>query len=1115
MKDLSKTREVQSDQSVSHSLVLHSIEGMVEAYLGLNESVREMVKFTESELRIQRKDDEIAEGRQQAKLERERLAAATNGKPLPSQPLSTSSNGSSASGASAHSNSNPPHPNIQVSIPDNSSLPDAKPVPNESVEPTTPTSADSGVRSESPYTPKVYQETPLPSPSKSSTSTSTSSTISPSPPIDPNSAEGKRLERAKKMKDLQQDYAALLSVKRHCVKTLRALRNAHMLVSAVDTLKDILADKEFQAAWIAFQAITEIFHTLVPYSKLPLLRCLNEHVECYKALLRKDIFAIFREYVGDKFMGGMAMSGSMSPSSGGGFIAPPVASSSTSGGGSRNIKMSQLTKLDYCCRLIDSLYSSFERKELVKWWITVSLAGYTQNVARKQYGDFMQPRVVHNQLTGFESLEKIFGWIMTELRDMYDAEYVHVFPKIWYVDALFVRKFFEVVRVQVAATLESQEQSIKEENNARKALMEAKKAQAIMAEMNHQSSAHSTLKKLAHSASASNLSLRASSTSASAAAAASSASNGGRVTSISDMYAPQPSASNHVSPPPPQQSSSSQSQSQSQSSHPSNSALGTSVSASTAGSNHKSSDSIDLNAIADEKPLVFDFYRPLLKTIEFENQIRSRWLNPSTQSSLSEEDLYGVLGTVPNPALNTDIPQPKNPPPYPFQFAGYISSAFHPYLPHMLKSERTRFYNFLEELDEEDTWDVESADITTCHFSAATKLFVMIQKSMERYSKVMPCDAFLDLFKEYRTSISNYLELLSKHLPASKNLQEEEVSSLCATINTSDYILDRSSLLARTFIQMVSGIDVETNSIEELNEEQQSFINILREQVDFSQVEEQVSSLNHRATHVLAGSILRKLEPSLQSMKEGRTAGGANASGTIAGMNPSMNGGSTVNDENRYIREIIYTLRQTLTPKAKMSSFAYLAQVVTQELLKLYHTSLRGVKYKITESVAQQMLLDLQSLKNFLLHGIPEMKVKATRAANGPLDAFKNSTNNSTSNDGSTSATAIEPALPAAFKPFIRLIHTASAPIENLLKSLTAPNGRLISTYKIIFPKADHKSVYDLLTMRGLTSGDQEKLIKSYNATQKNPSDQIPIMKKDFFGNIKDMVRDAKHVINS
>lgn len=972
MKDLARAREVQADRTESHSLVMHALEGMVEGYLGLNESVREMVKFITMEIREQEKDNQFSDQRQ---ANRHAAAAANgNGYGHTNGDAPVAGNGTGSTTAAADG------------------------------------SAPQGALS------------------------AESHTNGEGKPVDTLAADGKRALGTKRMAELAQDHAALQSVKRHCVKTLRALRNVHVLVSGVDALRDIIADKEFHSARLAFAAITDLFATLTAYSRLPVLRSLNGHVECYKAALRKEIFSAFREHLGASYL---------------------AAPSNT---GAKAAKIVSLSRLHHCARLIDLLYSSVERKELVKWFVAVQIQSYNQLVARRTFGDVLTPTLGANgQPTGFELLDKQLAWVWSELKSMWDDEYVQVFPSQWYVDALFVRKYFEILRLQVSTTLEAQEQRIKDENETRRALTEAKKARAIMMEMN----------RMQHSGSSTNLSGQRSGGAGNAAAAAN-----GRAKPATDPAAPQRPNGASDSPP---------------ASRP-----GLAHSSSFSGSSPDAGSTID----GDDKPLQFDFYKPLLRTIEFENQMRARWLNEHSDVNLTEDDLFVVLGTVENPALGGDPALAKNPPPYPFQFAGYISSAFHPYLPHMLRSERTRFYNFLEALDEEEQWEVESAEISTCHFSAATKLFVMIQKSMERYSKVMPGDCFLDLFKEYRAAISNYLELLSKHLPTARALEEEEVQSICATINTCDYILDRCTSLANTVIQMLTGHS--PDSTDDLTEEQQSFLGVLREHVDWTSVEEQVSHLTHRSTHALAGNIVRRLEPSLAHMKDNKS--GATANGGA---------GAAVSDENKYVREIIATLKQQLTDKAKMSSFAYLSQVVAQDFLRFYYASLRSCRFKITESVAQQMLLDLQSIKSFLLRGIPDLKVRATRAAIvKPGQAELGDEGRSATAESSQDA-AGEPALPAAFKPFVKLVNAQTQPSENLLKALTSPNARLISTYKIIFPKADPKSVFELLSLRGISSSDQEKMIRAYNASVKTPAEQLPIIKKDFFGNISQMVRDT------
>lgn len=1107
VKDLSKTREVVSDGSGSHSLVLHALEGMVEAYLGLNESVREMIKYQQVELRQQEKDDQAEENRLQRLLQQHRTLHPDQftSPPPPAAATAAAAAVSPASGAAASPSSDAASPAPALALP----ATDAMSPPSRT----------------EPFTPRVYEGSPSPpavaadstaatAPNSSSSSTastnnssssssSTSGALVPPSPLRDASPEliaavDKRGNRERRWADLLSDHAALNAVKKHCVKMLRALRNLHMLVTGVDTLKDILADKEFQAARLAFQACTDIFSTLTLYSRLNILTSLNEHVEIYKAHLRKEIFNSFREHVGNSLHGVAPLSPVRA--------ARPAAAHSS--------KLASLARLHHCCRLIDLQYSTLERKELVKWFVAVQLHSYQQKVSRREFGDVTGssgPSVYgpSGVLVAFEQQERQFAYIWTELRDMYDAEYAQVFPPGWHVDAVFTRRFFELLRGQFAAALEVAQRRVKEENEARRALIEAQKAQALMKDIDR---------------------YRMAGASSNAAALRKRASGAGHVaqTSSSDLayaHSPDPEPTNGTG--------GATGGGTGGGAGAGDDADGGDTGATSPGVNGSGGVVGGGSGSSSETaPLVFDFYGPLLRTIEFENQIRARWLNAHTEATLSEEDLFAVLGTVAAPAPNPDLNKSSggggalsNPPPFPFQFAGYISSAFHPYLTHMLLSERTRFYNFLESLDAKESWEVESADVSSCHFSAATKLFVMIQKSVERYSKVMPGDYFLDLFKEHRTSISNYLELLSKHLPTGRALEEEESQSICVTINTNDYVLDRCSLLANTVVQMLSGHTAEQleGAEGELSPEAASFIGVLREQVDLSGVEEQVSHLNHRATHVLAGHIVRRLEPLLAHMKG--AAGGIGGSGGGGGGSNGSIGMAAVTDENKYVREIIQSLRMQLADKAAMSSFAYLAQVVAHDFLALYYATLRAAPFKITEGVAQQMLLDLQALKNFLIQGIQEIKVRADKIATKGRVALEKdermaggvggagSMLSPLSSAAASLAAAPGPSVAPAFKAYVKMINAQIAPSENLLKALTSPAARLIQTYKIIFPRSDAKAVLELLHLRGLSSGEQEKLIRAYNATQPNPAAHIPIVKQDFFGSMKQMVRDVKHSI--
>jgi hypothetical protein len=294
---------------------------------------------------------------------------------------------------------------------------------------------------------------------------------------------------------------------------------------------------------------------------------------------------------------------------------------------------------------------------------------------------------------------------------------------------------------------------------------------------------------------------------------------------------------------------------------------------------------------------------------------------------------------------------------------------------------------------------------------------------------------------------------------------------------------------------------------------------VLREQVDLSSIDEQVSHLNHRATHALAANIVFKLRPALQHMKDSKT--GAGGGGSAGGLS---NGSASVSDENKYVREIQLSLRTQLQDKARMSSFPYLCQVVAVDFLKQYHATLRscGGHFRITEQVAQQMLLDLQALKHFLTHAVQDWRRDAQKLATQgrharELEELKAmaaegasaGSGGSGGGSGGNAPAGVVGVLPA-FKAYIKLLHAQVQPSELLLKTLTSPSARLLTTFKTIVPNASHEQVYELLALRGLSSSEQEKLIKAYNATQQaDPRNQIPIVKRDFFGQMSQMVRDA------
>jgi hypothetical protein len=454
--------------------------------------------------------------------------------------------------------------------------------------------------------------------------------------------------------------------------------------------------------------------------------------------------------------------------------------------------------------------------------------------------------------------------------------------------------------------------------------------------------------------------------------------------------------------------------------------------------------------------VAIDYYNPLLLTIQFEEIIRKRWPDQS-DAELFETDRDGEL----------------------FVFQGYLSNAFEPIFTSFISSEQNRFKLYVEEVEDQDNWEVETSEMSM-HFTSADKLFMMIQKSIQRYSKILSKQYFLLLFQEFYQALLSYIELLYKYLPRTKKSSQhtvEQISMICATINTNDYIQDRCKSLQNSVLNMIgSSLGIDLHSIEdnqEIDDEQKELLTQLKKKVNFELLEEQIQKLNYEATHILALSIVSKVQPCLTALKEGK--------GFV-----STSSSSIINDENKYMKVMKRTLKKELESKTKMSCFAYLCQLVVTTLCPLYLSSLKHPSFKINELIAQQMLMNLQELKHFF-SSLPDWQQQ---------DA----------NDNISLSSSV-----SGFKPYLKIVQKEFLPLENILKILTMPNQMLIETMRNVNQDITYAEMTEILDMRNLSSSEQNKLFQLYNKSQPKDSKLIiQIQKKKFMGKLNEIVADVK-----
>jgi hypothetical protein len=202
--------------------------------------------------------------------------------------------------------------------------------------------------------------------------------------------------------------------------------------------------------------------------------------------------------------------------------------------------------------------------------------------------------------------------------------------------------------------------------------------------------------------------------------------------------------------------------------------------------------------------------------------------------------------------------------------------------------------------------------------------------------------------------------------------------------------------------------------------------------------------------------------------------------------------------------------------------------------LPIFILSVRKLSH-ISELWAEQLLFDVQEFRGFL-ENLPRKKEKQPTP---PLSPEEKSSSESKSFSSTITQVADAPNLsevkesdqtnpPAKentdienkdsarkkkddehMEPYLRLIHFHFSPLEKVLKIMTSPAPKFLYTFRSVYPRASSSFAISLMDWRGISSRDQEKLVKEFNirAAEKGNLKRIEFIQKDFltnlFGDIK------------
>ncbi len=439
----------------------------------------------------------------------------------------------------------------------------------------------------------------------------------------------------------------------------------------------------------------------------------------------------------------------------------------------------------------------------------------------------------------------------------------------------------------------------------------------------------------------------------------------------------------------------------------------------------------------------FNVYPAIIKTLQFEKQVIGLW-SPDT-----------VTQTLTSLASG----------PIDLKFKGYLSTAFDPYFNYCLNKDHEHFMALILKLENSEQWDVSSAD-ATAYFREATELCMMIQKSLTKYVKIASIPVLCELFKEYQTRLTDYLELIELNLPekianSSQKWTVEEVTTIMITSNTANYVSERFNNLIDSLREILTDLGASSQEISQFG--------------DSSHIDTKCSQLGHLTVGLLSDHICDQLKPHLLKIKTVKDVVAKD---------------KEIGEESPYIRALIQVVTQQLQSRTEMSNFSYLCQIVAQKLFVMYLQNLRHPPFKMTEKIAQQLLLDLGTLKQFMISGVVGLK---------------------THKDPSTPTGDL--AVPTDLKVYCKVVSQLVVPIENLLHVMTTSNDKLIGVYLLIYPGSTHKEIDEILDLRGISSGQKEQLIANYNQKQSSVNHQLIVGKKDFRGKLSDLRKDIAHAL--
>eukprot|EP00898_Chlorokybus_atmophyticus_P008215 jgi/Chlat1/8395/Chrsp80S07907 len=225
----------------------------------------------------------------------------------------------------------------------------------------------------------------------------------------------KKAEQSEVMvQEICRDIKKLDYAKKHLTTTITALRRLAMLVSAVDQLQDMAANRQYSDAANLLEAVNQLSAHFETYQQIPKISELRSKFQNIKRNLRNAIF--------DDFTALKALSGAEET----GVIIRE--------------------RLAAACQVVDSLEPSV-REELVS------------SICGKELLPYQQIFQGTGDVTKLDKAERRYSWIKRQLATI-EETWSSIFPANWRMQQLLCMEFCKITRAQMMESLDAQKGNI-------------------------------------------------------------------------------------------------------------------------------------------------------------------------------------------------------------------------------------------------------------------------------------------------------------------------------------------------------------------------------------------------------------------------------------------------------------------------------------------------------------------------------------------------------------------------------------------------------------------------------------------------------------------------------